>query len=113
MKIFNYNFYKLGGLYVAGGEFESIENLRQNYNFCNDKEIISVQCRNRETNSTEITEDLSCDLNGFKCLNRNIGGKVNSHAVGMTVAHPLGFKIDFVRNPISGSAACFFVIILK
>ena len=66
----------MGGLYVAGGEFESIENLRQNYDFCNDKEIISVQCRNRETNSTEITEDLSCDLNGFKCLNRNIGGKV-------------------------------------
>ena len=68
----------MGGLYVAGGEFESIENLRQNYDFCNDKEIISVQCRNRETNSTEITEDLSCDLNGFKCLNRNIGGKVKN-----------------------------------
>ena len=29
----------------------------------------------------------------------------NSHAVGMAVAQPLGFKIDFGRNPISGSAA--------
>ena len=31
----------------------------------------------------------------------------NSHAVGMTVARPYGFEIDFVRNPISGSAAWF------
>ena len=38
---------------------------------------------------------------------------LNSHAVGMAVARPLGFEIDFVRNPISGSAARFFVIILK
>ena len=31
----------------------------------------------------------------------------------MAVARPNGYKIDFVRNPISGSAAWFFVIILK
>ena len=31
----------------------------------------------------------------------------------MAVARPLGFEIDFVRNPISGSAAEFFVSILK
>ena len=31
----------------------------------------------------------------------------------MAVARPLGFEIDFARNPIFGSAACFFVIILK
>ena len=37
----------------------------------------------------------------------------NSHAVGIAAARPYGFKIDFVRNPISGSAARFFVIILK
>ena len=37
----------------------------------------------------------------------------NAHAVGMAVAQPLGFEIDFVRNPFSGSAAWFFVIILK
>ena len=30
----------------------------------------------------------------------------------MTVAQPYGFEIDFVRNPISGSTAGFFVIIL-
>ena len=36
----------------------------------------------------------------------------NSHAVGMAVARPLGFEINFVRNPISGSAAWFFIIIL-
>ena len=34
-------------------------------------------------------------------------------AVSMAVAQPLGFEIDSVRNPISGSAAWFFVIILK
>ena len=28
-----------------------------------------------------------------------------SHAVGLAVAQPLDFKIDFARNPISGSAA--------
>ena len=37
----------------------------------------------------------------------------DSHACGMAVAPPYGFEIDFVRNPISGSAAWFFVIILK
>ena len=31
----------------------------------------------------------------------------------MAVARPYGFEIDFVRNPISGSAAWFVVIILK
>ena len=37
----------------------------------------------------------------------------NFHAVGMAVAQPLDFEIDFARNPISGSAAWFYVIILK
>ena len=31
--------------------------------------------------------------------------RFNSHAGGMAVARPFGFEIDFVRNPISGSAA--------
>ena len=31
----------------------------------------------------------------------------------MAVAQPYGFEIDFVRNPFSGSASWFFVIILK
>ena len=31
----------------------------------------------------------------------------------MAVARPHGFDIDFVRNPIAGSPARFFVIILK
>ena len=39
--------------------------------------------------------------------------QINSRAVGMAVAQPLGFEIDFARNPFSGSAAWFFVIILK
>ena len=38
---------------------------------------------------------------------------INTAAVGMAAARPYGFEIDFVRNPISGSAAWFFVIILK
>ena len=37
----------------------------------------------------------------------------NSHAFGMAFALPLGFEIVFVRNPISGSAAWFFIITLK
>ena len=37
----------------------------------------------------------------------------NSNAVGMAVARLYGSKIDFTRNPISGSAARFFVNILK
>ena len=37
----------------------------------------------------------------------------NSQAGGMAVARPYGFEIDFVRNFISGSAAWFFLIILK
>ena len=31
----------------------------------------------------------------------------------MAVARLYGFEIDFMRNPISGSAAWFFMIILK
>ena len=31
----------------------------------------------------------------------------------MAVARPFSFEVDFVRNPISGSAAWFFVIFLK
>ena len=38
---------------------------------------------------------------------------INSHAVGMAVAQPLSFEIDFVRNLISGSATWYFVIILE
>ena len=38
---------------------------------------------------------------------------IDFHAVGMAIARPLGFEIDFARNPISGSAAWFFVIIVK
>ena len=38
---------------------------------------------------------------------------LNSHAVGVAVAQPLCFEIDFARNPFSASAAWFFVIILK
>ena len=30
---------------------------------------------------------------------------LNSHAVDMAVAQPLKFRIDFARNPITGSAA--------
>ena len=41
------------------------------------------------------------------------GDNINFHAVGMATAWPYGFKVDFVRNPISESAARFFVIILK
>ena len=37
----------------------------------------------------------------------------DTHAVGMAVVRSYGFELDFVRNPISGSAAWFFVIILK
>ena len=38
---------------------------------------------------------------------------INSDAGGMGVARPYGFEIDFVRNPLSGPTAWFFVIILK
>ena len=38
---------------------------------------------------------------------------LNCHAVGIAVAQPLDFGIDFAKNPISGSAAWFFIIILK
>ena len=37
-------------------------------------------------------------LGGNSCLSY-------SHAVGMAVARPYGFEIDFLRNTISGSAA--------
>ena len=36
---------------------------------------------------------------------------LDSHAVGLVVAWPYGLVIDFVRNPIHGSAVWFFVII--
>ena len=39
--------------------------------------------------------------------------KVNSHAGGIAFVRPYGSEIDFVRNPISGSASRFLLIILK
>ena len=44
----------------------------------------------------------------FQSLERKL---VNCHAVGMAIAQPLDFEIDFARNPLSGSAASFFVIL--
>ena len=38
---------------------------------------------------------------------------INSYAGGLAVARPYDFEIDFVRDTIFGSAAWFFVIILK
>ena len=38
-------------------------------------------------------------------LTNHVKGVLNSHAVGMAVARPFGFEIDFSRKPISGSAA--------
>ena len=46
-------------------------------------------------------------------LTYHVRGVFNSHADGMAVARQYGFEIDFAGKPISGSAACFFVIILK
>ena len=60
---------------------------------------------------------LPCHIRGVPAEERKNSGRVkidvNSHAVGMPVAQPLDFKIDFARNPISGSAALFLVIIGK
>ena len=36
---------------------------------------------------------------------------LDSHAVGLVVAWPYGLVIDFMRNPIHGSAVWFFVIV--
>ena len=44
---------------------------------------------------------------------KTISKIVNFHADGIVIARPYGFEIDFLRNPISGSAPWFFVIILK
>ena len=44
---------------------------------------------------------------------RYIWKNLKSHAVGMAVARPYGYKMNFVRNRFSESAARFFVIILK
>ena len=59
--------------------------------------------------SIRITMKLACDMD----LSRKGILNFNSHADGTAVARPYGFEINFVRNPISGSAAWFFVIILK
>ena len=48
------------------------------------------------------------------CLKRQNGLLLpNSHAVGMADAQPLDIEIDFARNPISWSAAWFFVFIVN
>ena len=43
----------------------------------------------------------------------NLEPFLNSHAIGMAVVRLYGLEIDFLRNPISESAAWFFVTILK
>ena len=49
----------------------------------------------------------------MSCSKSDAFRKLNSHAVGLAVVQPLDFEIDFARNPISGSAARFFVITIK
>ena len=44
---------------------------------------------------------------------QNLEYEFNSHVRGVTIARPYGFEINFVRNPFSGSAWWFFVLILK
>lgn len=66
---------KIGGIYVAGGEFETIENLRSQYAFCSSEKILNVQCRTRGTNHTQFDNSISCDKNGLRCVNRMLGGK--------------------------------------
>ena len=44
---------------------------------------------------------------------QDVAPLINTHGVGMAAARPYGFRIDYVRNPISGSAVWFFLIILK
>ena len=45
--------------------------------------------------------------------NFGLSSSFNSHALGIAAEQSLDFEIDFTRNPISASAAWFFVIILK
>ena len=54
-----------------------------------------------------------CNVYGFTYENKERLKCINSHANGTVVMRPSGFEIDFVNNPLSGSAAWFFVIILK
>ena len=44
---------------------------------------------------------------------QDVAPLINTHGVGMAAARPYGFRIDYVRNPISGSTVWFFLIILK
>ena len=44
-----------------------------------------------------------CQLGGVAVRGSARNFNLSSHAVGMAVAQLLGFEIDFLRNPISGS----------
>ena len=54
----------------------------------------------------EHLQELGFEKQVFKFkVSKSANYSFNSHAVGMAVAQPLDFEIDFARNPISGSAA--------
>ena len=65
-------------------------------------------------NSAFLLENEKIDENTFQIMfgtDVHLGHQemisINSQAVGMAVARLHGFEIDYVRNPISGSAGCF------
>lgn len=66
---------QIGGVYVAGGEFETIDVLRSRFEFCTSDGILNVECRSKVTNGTRFDGSISCDKNGLTCLNRNLGGQ--------------------------------------
>ena len=59
------------------------------------------------------SQEKSKNVQIYRSLRTSNKSRFNSDAGGMAIARPYGFEIDFVRNPFSGSAAWFFVIILK
>ena len=82
-----------------------MQNLTQAQNHT--QEPLSVQSHRVQTQNREEKEKRRVRHSDLET------SKFNSHAVGMAAMRQYGFEIDFVRYPIYGSAARFFVIILK
>lgn len=75
----------LAGLTVSGGEYETYDRLRAQYDFCQNSEIVNIDCRVKGSGvhwTGSGDRKLTCHyLHGFICNNRAQAGKCQDYEV--------------------------------
>ena len=79
--------------------------INENNYYGDDRKRGWLKCRFDSDKVGHYSVNVLHSRHGRARMPRNGNHNFNSHAIGMAVARPYGFVIDFVRNSISGSTA--------